>query len=202
MKKSAILLLLSIATLISCNSQTDLYYLHGSVKEKDIRTVYLISSNQVVDSAVVDEQGHFSMHGSIDKPALAYITDARTTREASLNCTVILEPGDLLTMVPLGKFDEYKVDGGKCNRMVTEMMEYSLELTQYYEMHEGEEGIIDEVEGKWNAYLEKNAKKTQRQHVWSFMPQGTCLRAGSRSDTQDAGRIQAGYTRDRSLGAA
>lgn len=159
MKKSAILLLLSIAALISCNSQTDLYYLHGSVKEKDIRTVYLISSNQVVDSAVVDEQGHFSMHGSIDKPALAYITDARTTREASLNCTVILEPGDLLTMVPLGKFDEYKVDGGKCNRMVTEMMEYSLELTQYYEMHEGEEGIIDEVEGKWNAYLEKNAKK-------------------------------------------
>ncbi len=159
MKKTTLLLLLPIATLFSCKSQNDIFYLHGSIKEKNIQTVYLISSNQVVDSAAVDEQGHFSMHGSIDKPTLAYITDARTTREASLNCTVILEPGSMLTMVPLGKYDEYKVDGTKANKLITGMEEFSIDLTNYYESHEGEEGIIEEVEGKWNSYLTDNAQK-------------------------------------------
>lgn len=159
MNKSTLSILLLGALICSCKGQPNVYFLHGHIEDENVSTVYLISSNEVIDSASVNQKGAFEMHGLIDKPTLAYITDARTTRQSSLNCTVIIEPGDLLTMVPLGKYDEYKVDGGKCNRLVTEMMEYSLELTQYYESHEGEEGIIDEVEGKWNDYLEKNAKK-------------------------------------------
>jgi len=39
------------------------------------------------------------------------------------------------------------------------MAKKSLELTNYYESHEGQEGVIEEVEGKWNSYLEQNAGK-------------------------------------------
>lgn len=159
MKKIYLSLLLSVVALYSCNSQSDFYYLHGGIKEKDISTVYLISSNQVIDSASVDDKGNFQMHNFIDKPTLAYITDARSTREASLNCTVILEPGSLLTMVKLGKYGQYRVDGSKSNQLLTEMDERSIELTQYYESHKSEDGIMEEVEGKWNTYLTDNAKK-------------------------------------------
>ena len=155
MNKKTLLLLLLGAVICSCKGQQDVYFLHGTLQDKTISTVYLISSNQVIDSATVDQSGHFTMPGSIEKPTLAYLTNTRSTRTSSLNCTVILEPGVLLTMVPLGQMDEYKVDGSKSNHLVTEMSEYSLELTQYYETHEGEDGIIDEVEGKWNAYLER-----------------------------------------------
>ena len=159
MKRNILLLLLSGVTLLSCNSKSDFYYLHGAIKEKDVQTLYLISSNQVIDSASVDEKGAFQMHGFIEKPILAYIADARNTREASLSYNVILEPGTLLTMVKLGKYDQYKVDGSKSNHLLTEMEEFSIELTNYYESHEGEEGIIEEVDGKWNSYLTDNAKK-------------------------------------------
>ena len=106
MKRNFLLLLFSGITLLSCNSKSDFYYLHGAIKEKDVQTLYLISSNQVIDSASVDEKGAFQMHGFIEKPILAYIADARNTREASLSYNVILEPGTLLTMVKLGKYDQ------------------------------------------------------------------------------------------------
>ena len=159
MNKSILSLLLLGAVICSCKGQDNAYYLHGTLEDKTISTVYLISSNQVIDSATVDQNGHFTMPGVIEKPTLAYVTNTRSTRTSSLNCTVILEPGVLLTMLPMGIYDDYKVDGSKCNQLLTEMAERSFELTQYYESHEGEEGIIDEVEGKWNTYLEDNAKK-------------------------------------------
>lgn len=162
MKKTTFILLFCTA-LCSCKGQNhsehSTYLINGSIEDKTIHKVYLISSSQVIDSASVDENGTFSMPGQIEQPMLAYITNARTTRESTLNCTVILEPGVQLNMLPLGKYDEYKVDGSKANLLMTEKQERSIELTQYYEMHEGEEGIIDLVEGKWNTYLEDNVKK-------------------------------------------
>ena len=46
MKRNFLLLLFSGITLLSCNSKSDFYYLHGAIKEKDVQTLYLISSNQ------------------------------------------------------------------------------------------------------------------------------------------------------------
>lgn len=160
MKKATFILLLCTA-LCSCKgqSQTSAFNLQGTLEDKTIHTVYLISSGVVIDSATVNANGQFTMPGTIEQPMLAYITNARTTRESTLSCQVILEPGAQLTMLPLGKLDEYKVDGSKCNQLLTEMAEHSFELTQYYEANEGQEGLIDEVEGKWNTYLEENARK-------------------------------------------
>lgn len=157
MKKTLFALLLSVI-FCACKGQQSTYVLNGTLNDKTVNTVYLISSNQVIDSAAVDQSGHFTMSGSVQEPKLAYLTNARSTRESSLNCTMVLEPGKF-TMLPMDKYDEYKVSGSKSNELITEMSERSLELTQYYESHEGQEGVIEEVEGKWNSYLEQNARK-------------------------------------------
>lgn len=158
MKKSTLTTLLLSATLFSCNSQTNVYYLHGNFKDTSGSMVYLICSGKVIDSVKVDDKNHFSFHGDATFPQLAYVANAPSTREATQSCQVVLEPG-MLTMFPLEDMDEYYVHGSKSNDLMTEMARKSLELTRYYESHEGQEGIIDEVEGKWNDYLEQNARK-------------------------------------------
>ncbi len=157
MKKASLLLLLSMV-LCNCTGQKTAYLLHGSIQEKDIDKLYLISSGQVIDSAEVSDKGEFSFKGEIILPKLANIANTRNLRVASLNCTVILEPGDL-TMVPLGFYDEYKVTGSRTNDLFNTFVQKSIELTQYYEAHEGQDGIIEEVQQKWKTFLVDGAKK-------------------------------------------
>ena len=157
MKKTA-LLLFCITALCNCTGQETSFFLHGSIQEKDINKLYLISSGQVLDSADVNDKGEFSFKGDVSLPKLANIANTLNIRLASLNCTVILEPGDL-TMVPLGFYDEYKVTGSKTNDLFNTFVEKSIELTQYYEAHEGQEGVLEEVQQKWKTFLVDGAKK-------------------------------------------
>ena len=157
MKKANVILL--VATMLcACAGQNKTYYLHGSFKDTSSSMVYLICSGKVIDSVKVDDKNQFSFNGDAAVPQLAYVANAPSTREATQSCTVVLEPG-VLTVFPLEDMDEYYVTGSKSNDLMTEMARKSLELTRYYESHEGQEGVLEEVEGKWNDYLEKNARK-------------------------------------------
>ena len=158
--KRITLSLLLLTVLYSCSGQQTSYYLHGAIEDKDISTLYLISSGQVIDSAAVSSDGTFSFNGDVTLPKLAYIANTRNTRIASLSCTVILEPGDL-TMVPLGFYDEYKVTGSKTNQLLNTLSEKSIELTLYYEEHEGQDGVLDEVRQKWRNFLLDGVKKNK-----------------------------------------
>jgi thiol-disulfide isomerase/thioredoxin len=157
MKKANMMLLLA-TMLTACAGQNKTYYLHGGFKDNSDGMAYLICSGKVIDSVKVDDQNQFSFNGDATVPQLAYVANARSTREASQSCQVVLEPG-LLSVFPLDGTDDYYVTGSKSNDLMTEMAKKSLELTTYYESHEGQEGIMEEVEGKWNSYLEQNAGK-------------------------------------------
>ena len=101
MKKTTFFLLLT-ATLTACTSSVsnNTYYIHGNFKDTDSHTIYLICSNQVIDSTTVKENGEFTFNGTADIPQLAYVADARSIRNAINSCTIILEPG-LLSVFPL-----------------------------------------------------------------------------------------------------
>ena len=155
MKKITLFLLL-FYVICSCSGQKTAYYLHGTIDDKEINTLYLISSGQVLDTAHVGDDGTFSFKGDVTLPKLAYIANNSNTRLASLNCTVILEPGEM-TMVPLGFYDEYKVIGSKSNDLLNTLSQKSIDLTLYYEEHEGQDGVLEEVQNKWRSFLKDGA---------------------------------------------
>ena len=150
-------LILLLVILFSCSGKKTTYYIHGNFKDSPSSTVYLIVSNNVIDSSAVTADG-FSFHGEAGIPQLAYIADARTTRAASQYCMMILEPG-LLTVLPLEDSDEYYVSGSKSNELLADLSRKSLELTKYYEEHEEQEGIMEEIESKYNDLLTKGVNE-------------------------------------------
>lgn len=150
MKKTFLFLMLS-ALLMSCADGRNTYFIHGNFKDSKSDLVYLICSNQVIDSTTVKD-GEFTFHGNARIPQLAYVADARTTRAAVNSCVVILEPG-LLSVLPWEDYDDYYVTGSKANKLHAEFSKQARDLTNYYESHEGEEGILEEVEAKYNKIL-------------------------------------------------
>ena len=159
MKKTTFFLLLT-ATLTACTSSVsnNTYYIHGNFKDTDSHTIYLICSNQVIDSTTVKENGEFTFNGTADIPQLAYVADARSIRNAINSCTIILEPG-LLSVFPLENSADYYVTGSKSNNLYAEFTRKAQELTNYYESHEGEEGVLEEVEAKYDKILSDGVTK-------------------------------------------
>ena len=159
MKKTTFFLLLT-ATLTACTSSVsnNTYFIHGNYKDTDSHTIYLICSNQVIDSTTVKENGEFTFNGTADIPQLAYVADARSIRNAINSCTIILEPG-LLSVFPLENSADYYVTGSKSNNLYAEFTRKAQELTNYYESHEGEEGVLEEVETKYNKILSDGVTK-------------------------------------------
>lgn len=152
------LILLAATVLGACAGGDGTYSLQGSFPDGCGSMAYLICSGKVIDSARVDEQNRFTFHGQAHVPQQAYVANAPSTREATLSCTVVLEPGQL-SMLPLGEMDEYYVTGSRSNDLIAEMTRKSLELTRYYESNEGKEGVLEQVEAQWKSYLEGSARK-------------------------------------------
>jgi thiol-disulfide isomerase/thioredoxin len=150
MKKPFLYLMLSTLIVSCADSQN--YYINGTFnRDPESDYAYLICSNQVIDSTAITN-GEFSFQGNAAIPQLAYVADARTTRGATNSCAVILEPGKL-SVIPWEDYDDYYVTGSKSNDLHTEFSKQARALTDYYESHEGEEGILEEVEAKYNKIL-------------------------------------------------
>ena len=150
MKKATLVLLFAVI-LGSCTGKDNIYFIHGSFKGSNSGTIYLISSGNVIDS-VATTDGSFTFNGNAITPQLAYIADARSTRNARHSCMIVLEPG-VLSVFPLEETNEYYVTGSKSNKLLTELSEKSVELTRYYNEHKDDEGVQDEVEAKYNQFL-------------------------------------------------
>ena len=157
MKRILIFLLFAATILCSGSAQNMSYSLNGTLEDKNIHTLYLISSNQVIDTVTVSRNGHFSFTGKVQAPRLAYITNTSSFPDATLNCTVILEQG-ILTMLPLDNYDGYKVTGSKSNDLMAEKALKSIELIHYYE---GKPSGMIEYEKKWSSYLKKNVRNNK-----------------------------------------
>ncbi len=155
MKKFALIMTV-MAMLASCQGQNK-YSLTGQFKDCADQTIYLLCSGNVLDS-VYSADGSFSFEGTVDTPEFAYIANNRAIRQASLDCQFILEPGKLV-MEPLPDFGEYIVKGSRANNLMAGLSDQSAKLTQYYEQNEGKEGIIDEVQTKYNDLLIKGVKE-------------------------------------------
>lgn len=155
-RKTVVFIFLS-ALLASCAGKDNIYFIHGNFKDTDSRTIYLICSNQVLDSMTVKENGEFSFNGTADIPQLAYVADAPNIRQALNSCAVILEPG-LLSVFPLENSADYYATGSKANDLYADFNKKAQELTNYYESHEGEKGVLEEVEAKYNKILMDGAK--------------------------------------------
>lgn len=145
MKKSALFLLLSLI-LTACTSNT-YYYLHGNFRDSDSQTIYLISSNKVIDSTTVKD-GEFVFKGDASVPQLAYVADARTVRAARHYCIVALEPG-LITVFPMLDSDGFYAVGSKSNDLLTEFSKKDKELSDYYQEHKDEEGAMEDYDSKY-----------------------------------------------------
>ena len=150
MKKATFFLLLTVV-LNACAGNDKTYYLHGNFQASDVETVYLICSNKVIDSTTVKD-GEFTFHGDATIPQIAYVADAPTVRAAQHNCVVALEPG-LLTVFKMLDGDGYYVAGGKSNDLITEFNKFEKELSDYYDQHRNEEGVMEEVDSKYHQKL-------------------------------------------------
>jgi thiol-disulfide isomerase/thioredoxin len=80
------------------------------------------------------------------------VADARTVRAARHNCIVALEPG-LLTVLPLPDSDGFYATGSKSNELITEFTKFENELSEYYDQHKQEEGVVEEVDSKYHQKL-------------------------------------------------
>ena len=148
--KKTILFLLFSAFLTACTSNTT-YFLHGNFKDSQSQTIYLICSNKVIDSTTVKD-GEFSFNGDATIPQIAYVADARTVRAAQHSCVVALEPG-ILTVFPMTDADGFYATGSKSNDLITEFTKFENELSDYYEQHKNEEGVMEEVDSKYHNKL-------------------------------------------------
>lgn len=146
MKKTLFLLLLA-TTLNACTDSVKTYLIHGSFKDSDSETIYLINSNKVIDSTTVKD-GEFMFNGDATIPQIVYVADARTVRAARNSCMVALEPG-LLSIFPFQDSDGYYVTGSKSNELLTELSKKDKELSDYYEQHMDEEGAMEDYDSKY-----------------------------------------------------
>ena len=150
MKKIS-LYLLSAATLIACTGAKKTYSISGTFKDSKNEKVYLICSNQVIDSTTI-ENNQFTFNGDASIPQIAYVADARTVRAARNSCVVALEPGQL-SVVPMNDSDGYYVKGSKSNDLITEFTKFENELSSYYEKNKEKEGVMEEVDSKYHNKL-------------------------------------------------
>ena len=144
-----------MAILSSCSGQSS-YKLSGQFEDCTNETIYLVCSGDVIDS-VFSADGSFQFNGKAVQPEFTYITNNRVVRQATLQCQFILEPGKLV-MEPLPDFGEYVVRGSRANNLMAELSAQSAELTHYYEANEGKEGVLEEVEAKYNDLLVKGVE--------------------------------------------
>ena len=156
--RKCVLILAVMAVLSSCSGQNK-YSLTGKFENCTDQTIYLVCSGNVLDS-VFSADGSFRFEGTVTTPEFTYIANNRVVRQASLDCQFILEPGKLV-MEPLPDFGEYIVKGSRANNLMAELSDQSAKLTLYYEQNEGKEGIIDEVESKYNDLLLKGVKQNK-----------------------------------------
>lgn len=150
MNKNILHLAIAITTLVSCNGTND-YKLNGKFEDCTNETIYLVCSGEVLDS-VFSADGIFQFNGTIEIPQYTYISNNRVVRQANLQCQFILEPGNL-KMEPLPDFGEYVVRGSRANDRFADFAAKSAELTHYWEQNEGKEGVLEEVEAKYNKLL-------------------------------------------------
>ena len=150
------LLLAFAAFMFSCSGNNS-FNLTGKFDKCNNQMLYLICSGEVLDS-INSTDGSFEFNGTAAIPALAYVTNNRVVRSAVLQCMFILEPGKMV-MEPIPESPDYVVRGTKANDLLAGLAEESMKLTQYYEKNEGKDGIIEEVEAKYNNILLKGVKE-------------------------------------------
>ena len=151
MKKYALILAV-MAVLTSCSGKNS-YKLSGQFEDCANETIYLVCSGEVLDS-VYTADGSFRFEGVTEQPEYTYITNNRVVRQANLQCQFILEPGKLV-MERMTDSPEYVVKGSKSNDLLAAFTAQAWQMTQYYESNEGKEGVLEEVEAKYNDLLLK-----------------------------------------------
>jgi len=151
-----VLILAAMAALSSCSGQNS-YKLSGQFEDCTDQTIYLVCSGDVLDS-VYTANGSFKFEGTADQPEYTYITNNRVVRQANLQCQFILEPGKLV-MERMKDAPEYVVKGSRANDLLCAFTAQTWEMTQYYESNEGKEGVLEEVEAKYNDLLQKGVKE-------------------------------------------
>lgn len=157
--KKTIIFLLFTAVLTSCTSSVSnkTYSISGTFQDSRSETVYLICSNKVIDSTAIVDNG-FTFKGDASIPQIAYVADARTVRAAQNSCLIALEPGEL-TVAPLEDGDGYYAKGSKSNELLTEFTKFENELSEYYNQHKAEEGVMEEVDAKYSQKLQEGIAK-------------------------------------------
>ena len=155
MKK--LLFLLAITATLTCCSNKSNYTLSGSFDDFNGQTVWLISSNEPIDS-VQTTDGSFTFTGKAPIPSIAYVADARSAREAKQRCMFFLEPGTLTMEKNSDEGTQYVVHGTKSNDLLAGYDAIEDELEEYYKQNQDKEGIDDEIEKRYNEILSKQVK--------------------------------------------
>ena len=146
------------ALMVGCTGKSS-FTLKGQFQDFEGSMVWLISSGQAIDS-VASADGSFYFKGKAPIPSIAYVANARSTREARQRCMFILEPGNMTMNKVFGESEQYSVAGTTSNYllMAHESEEHSLE--EYYEINKDKEGIDEQVEERYNNLLLKGAAHT------------------------------------------
>ncbi|MBO6079327.1 MAG: AhpC/TSA family protein [Bacteroidaceae bacterium] len=155
MKK--LLFLLAITATLTCCSNKSNYTLSGTFDDFNGQTVWLISSNEPIDS-VQTSDGSFMFTGKASVPSIAYVADARSAREAKQRCMFFLEPGTLTMEKNSDEGTQYVVHGTKSNDLLAGYDAIEDELEEYYKQNQDKEGIDDEIEKRYNEILSKQVK--------------------------------------------
>ena len=146
------------ALMVGCTGKSS-FTLKGQFQDFEGSMVWLISSGQAIDS-VASADGSFYFKGKAPIPSIAYVANARSTREARQRCMFILEPGNMTMNKVFGESEQYSVAGTTSNYllMAHESEEHALE--EYYEINKDKEGIDEQVEERYNNLLLKGAAHT------------------------------------------
>ena len=155
MKK--VLFLLAITATLTCCSNKNKYTVSGTFDDFNGQTVWLISSNEPIDS-VQTTDGSFVFTGKASVPSIAYVADARSPREAKKRCMFFLEPA-ILTMEKISdEGTQYVMHGSQSNDLLSGYDAIEEGLEQYYEENKDKEDIDDEIEARYKEILSKEIK--------------------------------------------
>ena len=146
------------ALTVGCTGKSK-FTLQGQFQDFEGSMVWLISSGQAIDS-VASADGSFYFKGEAPIPSIAYVANARNSREAWQKCMFILEPGNMTMNKVYGESEQYSVAGTISNYLLMAHESEEHTLDEYYEANKDKEDIEEQFDERYNNLLLKGAAHT------------------------------------------
>ncbi|MDE7123097.1 MAG: AhpC/TSA family protein [Alistipes sp.] len=160
------IMILAAATALCACGGNQKYAIQGDIEGLS-GTLYLYDRDQAVDSVTV-ENGSFLFEGTVEQPAVRYLTNASGSTPATFRAMVILEPGTITVADDAENPGAKKVSGTPANDAYTAYTAQSSALIKEFRDPETSDERREAIEEEYGQ-LGTNAMEANRDNYFGVM---------------------------------